>query len=160
MSPSPRLRGRDGKLALVGERIAGARETHGATIFVEGSGGFGKTRLVSEAEVMAGRVGIRVGSAAADAKDQVGPMGVLLAALFDGSRSLLDRGALRALHMGAEQRYWLLLDLEALLERAALEVPLLECLDTRVAGWRRRGETPGGEAQCRRPLWGKRLSGR
>ncbi|MFZ0180969.1 MAG: LuxR C-terminal-related transcriptional regulator, partial [Candidatus Dormiibacterota bacterium] len=42
---------------------------------------------------------------------------------------LLDRAALPDTHSSPEQRYWLLHDLEALLERASLEAPLLICLD-------------------------------
>ena len=52
-----------------------------------------------------------------------------MSALFDGVEPLLEREALQALHALPEQRYWLLQDVQALLERAALEQPLLVCLD-------------------------------
>jgi DNA-binding CsgD family transcriptional regulator/tetratricopeptide (TPR) repeat protein len=123
------LRGRDAELAVVGERLTRARAGGGATIFIEGPSGFGKTRLLTEAADMARRLGVQVGTAAVDVRDRLVPMGVLIEALFDGSPPLLDRGALRDLPMLAEQRYWLLEELEALLERAALESPLLVCLD-------------------------------
>jgi hypothetical protein len=50
-------------------------------------------------------------------------------ALFGGDAPLLDRSALRDLHSLPEQRYWLLQDLQALLEHRALRGPMLVCLD-------------------------------
>ena len=52
-----------------------------------------------------------------------------MTALFDGSRPLLERSGLAELRSLPEQRYWLLQDLEMLLERAALDGPLLISLD-------------------------------
>ena len=54
---------------------------------------------------------------------------MLTEALFEGPSPILERTALGDAHASPEQRYWLLQDLEALLERAALEAPLLVCLD-------------------------------
>ena len=51
------------------------------------------------------------------------------AALFDGAEPLLDPGGLSTLHAQPEQRFWLLRDLQQLLERAALESPLLISID-------------------------------
>ncbi len=50
-------------------------------------------------------------------------------ALFDGPSPILERTGLGDAHASPEQRYWLLQDLEALLEGAALKGPLLICLD-------------------------------
>ncbi len=55
------LRGRDGELAVIGERLAAAREGRGAVLFVQGRAGFGKTRLLAEAAAMADRTGVRAG---------------------------------------------------------------------------------------------------
>lgn len=52
-----------------------------------------------------------------------------MAALFDGHESLLEPEALRDLPTLPERGYWLLHDIQALLGRAALEAPLLVCLD-------------------------------
>ena len=52
-----------------------------------------------------------------------------MTALFDGSRPLLERSGLAELRSLPERRYWLLQDLEMLLERAALDGPLLISLD-------------------------------
>jgi predicted ATPase len=56
-------------------------------------------------------------------------MGPLMSACFGGDAPLLDRSDLAALRALREDRYWVLLELEALLERAALEHPMLICLD-------------------------------
>ncbi len=65
----------------------------------------------------------------ADPGDTVVQFSVLMEALFEGPSPILERTALGDAHASPEQRYWLLQDLEALLERAALEGPLLVCLD-------------------------------
>jgi DNA-binding CsgD family transcriptional regulator/tetratricopeptide (TPR) repeat protein len=129
MSSSPALRGRDSELGLIGEVLMQARQGRGAVVLVEGRSGFGKTRFLAEAAAIATRAGIRVGSGAVDSNDQIVPMGALFAALFDGPDPLLDRGTLRDLHSLPEQRYWMLEELAALLERAALDAPMLLCLD-------------------------------
>jgi DNA-binding CsgD family transcriptional regulator len=53
----------------------------------------------------------------------------LMSALFDGSRPLLERSGLPDVHSLPEQRYWLLQDLQMLLERAALNGPIAVSLD-------------------------------
>jgi hypothetical protein len=47
-------------------------------------------------------------------------------ALFDGREPILERAALRTEHTPPERRYWLLQDLETLLEKAALKAGLRE----------------------------------
>jgi hypothetical protein len=56
-------------------------------------------------------------------------MGPLMSACFGGNAPLLARSDLSALRALREDRYWVLLELEALLERAALVHPMLICLD-------------------------------
>ncbi len=114
---------------MIGERLAAAREGRGAVLFLPGRAGFGKTRLLAEAVAMAGRTGVRAGFGAVQASDQAVPMSGLIAALFDGREPLVDPGALRSLHFLPEQRYWLLEELESLLEEAALASPVLVCID-------------------------------
>jgi hypothetical protein len=55
-----------------------------------------------------------------DAADQVVPVSALVAALFDGPKPLADRDARRALPYLPEQCYWLLEELETVVERAAM----------------------------------------
>ncbi len=60
--------------------------------------------------------------------DNVG-LSALYGALFDGERPLVARDALSDLHASPEQRFWLLQDIQALIEEAAFKGPLLLCLD-------------------------------
>jgi hypothetical protein len=56
-------------------------------------------------------------------------LATLMGALFDGPDPVLDRADVPDSPALPERRYWLLHDLQGLLERAALETPLLICLD-------------------------------
>ena len=89
----------------------------------------GKTRLLAEAARVARRLGFRVGAGAAEPDAGVVELAPLMTALFDGAHPLLDRSGLRELHALPEQRYWLLQELQAMVERAALDGPLLISLD-------------------------------
>jgi DNA-binding CsgD family transcriptional regulator len=89
----------------------------------------GKTRLLAEAARVARRLAFRVGVGAAEPGAGVVELAPLMTALFDGSHPLLNRSGFRELHSLPEQRYWLLQDLQAMLERAALDGPLLISLD-------------------------------
>jgi DNA-binding CsgD family transcriptional regulator len=89
----------------------------------------GKSRLLQETAEMAHRLSIGVGSGTADPSDTMVQLSALMRALFEGQTPILNRSALGDAHASPEQRYWLLQDLEALLESAALQGPLLVCLD-------------------------------
>ena len=128
-SRTPLVRGRDAELASIGVQLDRVRSGVGAVVLVEGEPGIGKTRLLAEADRVAGRLGFRVGAGAAEPGAGVVELAPLMTALFDGSRPLLERSGLAELRSLPEQRYWLLQDLETLLERAALDGPLLISLD-------------------------------
>jgi predicted ATPase len=123
------VRGRDAELTVLGRHLDLLLSGVGTVVLVEGGAGMGKSRLLREATEMARRLSIRVGCGAADPSDTVVQLSVLLEALFEGGSPILERTALGDAHASPEQRYWLLQDLEALLEGAALEAPLLVCLD-------------------------------
>ena len=128
-SPAREFHGRDAELALIRgelERLADGAE---ALVVVEGAAGMGKSRLLAEVSTIARQLGIRVGSSAAEPGETIVELATLLAALFDGRDPLLEPGALSTLHALPEQRFWLLRDVQALLERAALESPLLIAID-------------------------------
>src|SRR5260221_5277131 len=128
-SPAREFHGRDAELALIRgelERLSGGPET---VVIVEGAAGMGKSRLLAEVAAIARSLGIKVGRSAADPGETVVELAALLSALFDGVEPLLDPGGLSALHAQAEQRFWVLRDLQQLLERAALEAPLLISID-------------------------------
>lgn len=119
------LRGRDPELALISERISGALGGRGAVVVVEGRAGLGKTRLLAEAAEIAQNMGLTVGSGVVAPMDQAVPMGALVAAVSP----LVDPAVRSALPYLREQRYWLLEELEGLLEKLALKSPLLLCID-------------------------------
>jgi DNA-binding CsgD family transcriptional regulator/tetratricopeptide (TPR) repeat protein len=126
---STTIRGRDQELGAVSELLDRLRSGSGAVLLVEGAAGIGKSRLIGEGVRMAQRVGFRIGLGAAEPSESVAELAPLLRALFDGSEPLLDRAGLSSLHAAPEQRYWRLQDLQSLLERAALDGPLLVVLD-------------------------------
>jgi DNA-binding CsgD family transcriptional regulator len=128
-SPTPVVRGRDGELASIGVQLDRARSGTGAVLLVEGEPGMGKTRLLAEAARVARRLAFRVGVGAAEPGAGIVELAPLMTALFDGSHPLLERTGLRELRSPPEQRYWLLQDLQAMLERCALDGPLLISLD-------------------------------
>jgi DNA-binding CsgD family transcriptional regulator len=123
------VRGRDAELTVLGRHLDQLLSGVGTVVLVEGGAGMGKSRLLQEAAAMASRLSIRVGCGVADPADTVVQLSVLLEALLEGSPPILERTALGNAHSSPEQRYWLLQDLEALLERAVLDGPLLICLD-------------------------------
>jgi DNA-binding CsgD family transcriptional regulator len=123
------VRGRDGQLLALAEQLDRVLSGVGTVVIVEGGAGMGKSRLIEEVITMARRLSIKVGTGLADPGDTIVQLSVLMEALFGGRSPLLDRAALPDAHSSPEQRYWLLQDVEALLERASLENPLLICLD-------------------------------
>jgi DNA-binding CsgD family transcriptional regulator len=127
--PVQTVRGRDAELAGLGQHLDQLLSGIGSVVLVEGGAGMGKSRLLNEVAGMSERLAIRVGSGVADPANTVAPLAVLMEALFEGPCPILERAALGDAHTSAEQRYWLLQDLEALLEAAALKGPLLVCLD-------------------------------
>jgi DNA-binding CsgD family transcriptional regulator len=127
--PTPVVRGRDAELASIGVQLDRVRSGVGAVVLVEGEPGMGKTRLLAEAARVARRLAFRVGAGAAEPGAEVVELAPLMTALFDGSPPLLERSGLGELHSLPEQRYWLLQDLQAMLERSALDGPLLISLD-------------------------------
>jgi predicted ATPase len=123
------VRGRDDELAGVGELIDRLRGGTGGVVAIEGVPGMGKSRLVSEAADQARRLSVRVGIGSAEPSESMPELVPLLRALFEGSDPLLDRAGLDRFQATPEQRYWLLQDLQNLLERAAARAPILICLD-------------------------------
>jgi DNA-binding CsgD family transcriptional regulator len=126
---TPVVRGRDAELVSIGVQLDRVRSGVGAVVLVEGEPGMGKTRLLAEAGRVAGRLAFRVGAGAAEPGAGVVELAPLMTALFEGSRPVLERSGLPEVRSLPEQRYWLLQDLEMLLERAALDGPLLISLD-------------------------------
>jgi DNA-binding CsgD family transcriptional regulator len=123
------LRGRHAQLAALEHHLQRARSGAGSVVIIEGGPGLGKTVLLQTALAGAESMAFRTGWGTADPIDGVVELAALIEALFDGAPPLLDRAALSEVHASREQRFWLLHDIQALLEQAALEGPLLICLD-------------------------------
>jgi DNA-binding CsgD family transcriptional regulator/tetratricopeptide (TPR) repeat protein len=123
------LHGRDPELTVLREALDRLPLGEGAVVVIEGMPGIGKSRLLAEAMRMAGRRSVRVGLGEADPSEGVVELAPLMRALFDGAAPLLERSTLPAARGGPEQRYWLVQDLESLLEGAAASGPVLVCLD-------------------------------
>src|SRR5580658_964205 len=123
------LRGRTAELASLREHLTRLRNGTGTSWLIEGGPGLGKSRLVQQARSAAQQAGFAVGHGVAEPGDAAVPLAALMGALFEGPEPLLDRSALPDSHAPPEQRYWLLQDIQALLEQAAMRQPILICLD-------------------------------
>ncbi len=77
---------------------------------------------------MAGELSFRVGRGAAEPERAI-ELGALFDALFEGEPPLADRRALKDAHASSEFLFWLLQDVQSLIEEAALKDPVLICLD-------------------------------
>jgi DNA-binding CsgD family transcriptional regulator len=125
----PPLRGRGDELAAIADRLDEVRSGIGSVIIIEGRAGLGKTRLLDACASMAAERSFRVGRGVTEPHRQVVELGALFDALFEGDHPLVARDALSDHHASPEQRFWLLQDIQALIEEAALRDPLLICLD-------------------------------
>src|SRR5580700_9888250 len=123
------LRGRDGEVAALHDHLARLRTGTGTSWLIEGGAGLGKSRLLEQARSAARETGFAVGHGVAEPGDAAVELAVLMDALFGGAEPLLDRSALGDSHAYREQRYWMLQDIQTLLEKSALRQPILICLD-------------------------------
>src|ERR1700722_15076247 len=123
------LRGRDRERACLHDHLARRRRGGGTSWLIEGGPGLGKSRLVEHAVSVARRCGFAVGHGVAEPGDASVELAVLMDALFGGPEPLLERSALGDSHASREQRYWLLQDIQTLLEQSAMRQPILICLD-------------------------------
>jgi DNA-binding CsgD family transcriptional regulator len=127
-SSSP-IRGRDEQLQLITGFLERVRAGVGGVAIIEGAAGLGKTRLLAAARATARTLCFRTGLGAAEPGHSSVELAVLMEALFGGAESLVERTALGSRDRSREEPFWLLQDLQTLLERAALRQPLLICLD-------------------------------
>jgi DNA-binding CsgD family transcriptional regulator len=127
-SSSP-IRGRDEQLQLITGFLERVRAGVGGVAIIEGAAGLGKTRLLAAARATARTLCFRTALGAAEPGHSSVELAVLMEALFGGAESLVERTALGSRDRSREEPFWLLQDLQTLLERAALRQPLLICLD-------------------------------
>ena len=121
--------GREGEMAVITRELGRLADGTSAVVIIEGGAGMGKSRLLAEVIGVARTLGVRVGASAADPSESMVELAALLAALSDASDPLVDHAALGGLRAESGQRFWLLRDLESLLERAALEAPIVVAID-------------------------------
>jgi ATP/maltotriose-dependent transcriptional regulator MalT len=95
-------------------------------LVVEGPAGIGKSSLLAEARVMAGRMGVRALFGDASESREAVPFAPLLDATLRSDPPIGERESARLL---SEQPYWMVHELQGALEAAALERPLVLVLD-------------------------------
>ena len=127
-SSSP-IRGRDEQLDMITGFLQRVRAGVGGVAIIEGAAGLGKTRLLAAAQATARALSFRTGFGAAEPGHSSVELAVLMEALFGGADSLVERTALGSRDRSREEPFWLLQDVQTLMERAALRQPLLVCLD-------------------------------
>ena len=123
------IQGRESELRLIGRLLDKISSGSGGVIVVEGASGIGKTRLLFEVVSDAKGRGVRFGVSTAEPAERAVELAALLGALFDGDQPLIARGALPSIRTEPGQRFWLLRDLEALLERASQSEPIVIVID-------------------------------
>jgi DNA-binding CsgD family transcriptional regulator len=126
--PNP-TRGRDRELAVLRDKLAVLGQGIGAVWLIEGAPGLGKSRLLEESMLAARKAGCAIGYGAAQPGDAAVPLAALMNALFSGTVPLLERRVIAEPRSASEPDYWLLQDVQALLEKTALKRPVLVCLD-------------------------------
>ncbi len=127
-APREVVRGRDAELTVLGQQLDQLLSGVGTVVLVEGAPASARAAFWQRwRRWRPACVDTRSVALAADPADTVVQLSVLMEALFGGSSPILQRTALGDAHASPEQRYWLLQDLEALLEGAALKGPLLVC---------------------------------
>jgi predicted ATPase len=129
MTDARPIRGRTAQLDTLERQLKRARSGTASIVVIEGGAGLGKTALLRAAVDIAAGHEFRAGLGTADTMDRVVDLAPVYEALFDGDTPLLDRAALGDIHTSPQQRFWLLRDIETLLEKAAQDTPLLICLD-------------------------------
>jgi len=123
------MRGRDGGIEAIHAALDRVRRGVGDVTLIEGQPGIGKTRLLTEARSIAERLGFRTGFGAGRQGEEIVELSALMDAICGGNVPLVDFAKLSKLVGSPEQRYWVLHDVQSLLERAAMETPLMVCLD-------------------------------
>ena len=145
-SPAREFHGRDAELALIRAELERLSDGAEAVVVVEGAAGMGKSRLL--AEVVDDRSQPRHQGRQQRRRSERDASSSLRhcwrRCSTEPSRCSTPASS-PALHAQPEQRFWLLRDLQQLLERAALESPLLISIDD--AHW-----ADGGTAAAIRTL--------
>ncbi|GAA2215836.1 LuxR family transcriptional regulator [Nonomuraea monospora] len=98
-------------------------------MLIEGAPGSGKSRLLAELAKLAEADGLRVRTGAGVPDAHNVPFGPLLDTMLSGPDPLMDRSRLEELSEAADQRFWLLQEVQHQLEQAALDRPIVIVMD-------------------------------
>lgn len=124
------FRGRSDSLEVVREGLALSQSGGGCVLVVTGQPGIGKSRFLRESILVATEVGFRTGNGVGRRGDEFVDLAPLMMAVCEGSQPLLDKRRIaKASETTPEHRYWVLNDLQGLLEEASENAPLMVCLD-------------------------------
>lgn len=123
------LRGRDDHLARIARELDTVRTGVGRVVIIEGAAGLGKTSLLAAGIARARSLGFRTGLGAADPGHSPVALAAVMEAVLGGDDPLISRTALGSRESPREELFWLLQDIQSLLEREAMRTPLLVCLD-------------------------------
>lgn len=123
------MRGRSAELGVVLDALRTVAHGQPAVVVVRGEPGIGKTALLGAVVEQAGRLGFRTACSVAHEDDRVAPLASLAPALRFGVAPLIDSADFMDLAALHEQPLWLAERLAMLLERRALDGPVLVTLD-------------------------------
>jgi len=124
------LRGREQELSVIEGWLRQVSAGAGGAAVIEGSAGVGKTKLLDASMDLANGLGFQTGRGTVEPYT-AGPtqLEALFDAIFEGPSPLGDRRALGDSHASPEFLFWLIQDLQSVVEEAALRSPVLICLD-------------------------------
>jgi DNA-binding NarL/FixJ family response regulator len=124
-----RLRSRQSEVGVLREQLTALGAGRGRVVLVTGPAGIGKTALLAEAASMAADRGIRVFCGGGDPAARAVPLGAILDALVSTDDPPVNPARLHELSQSAEQRFWLLREVQEALEKTARRAPLLVVVD-------------------------------
>ncbi|MFG3142134.1 AAA family ATPase [Streptomyces sp. NPDC048211] len=125
----PVLRGRTREITTLSTLLLDAERGTGGLLVIEGAPGSGKTRLLEEARLTAGRRGLRVCQGGGTLAGHTAPLGPVLAAFSSGDDPLFDARQLNEVARMPNPGFWVLQELRGRLERAAETAPVVVLVD-------------------------------
>ena len=129
--PQARVRayGRDDEITAIASRIDATADGRGGVVVVAGPPGIGKSRVLDEARALAVAAGLRPLGAKVHESQHTVPFAPLLDTALSADPPLGDARVLRRLATRSDLHSWIVYELQAALEEAAAETPLLVSLD-------------------------------
>ena len=124
------LRGREAALGIAQCGLERVRGGAGYVFVVTGGPGMGKTRLLREVSDIAKELGFRSGFGAGRQGEEIVELAAFMESVCGGPDPVLGLGKLSQSPAATpEYRFWILNDLQASLEQAAMDAPIVVCLD-------------------------------